>query len=190
MVRSLADIAVISPAPVELEIAREEHCQPFLEERPAGLNRALAHVLGQALAFHVSVVMVVPIDLPLIQPEDLAAVLGLARLSAHGRHPLVIAPDRHGTGTNLMAFHLPASIELRYGRDSYKEHRAQCKEHNLTCFTLKHPHLALDLDLPADIDFLRKLNWSGELVSPPAKGFVGIDRAGTGLWNGIRKELV
>ncbi len=154
MVPGLAEIAVVSSDPLALEAAQEQGCRPVHEDQPAGLNPALQQASAQALACGAQVAMVVPIDLPLLQPEDVEWVLSLVETPGPGCKRFIVATDRHGKGTNLLAYHLPPGIEFQYGEDSYRMHREQCYSHRLACVTVHHPHLALDLDVPSDLECL------------------------------------
>ena len=90
--------------------------------------------------------MVVPVDLVLLTPAAVRSVI-VELMEAPG---CVLVPDRHGTGTNLLAVR-PARADLfRFGERSLDEHRRAAAEAGLEVRVHADPGLALDLDTPED----------------------------------------
>ena len=88
----------------------------------------------------------VPADLPLVTPADIAAVLDLGR----GSRSIVIVPDAHGEGTNMLMLRPPDALSFAFGPQSFHEHCAQAETSQLVLCVHRSPALALDLDTPAD----------------------------------------
>src|SRR5690606_422821 len=83
--------------------------------------------------------------------------------------PVVIAPDRHGRGTNALMLRLRAGqsrpdvpldpdeqsgpvFRFQFGPGSYVLHRAEAERLGFDVATANMPGTALDLDTPADLD--------------------------------------
>jgi len=76
-----------------------------------------------------------------------AALLALAE-----RPPVaVLAPDRHGTGTNALLLRPPAALPFAFGVGSLARHRAVARARGLLSRSYDAPGTALDLDTPADL---------------------------------------
>ena len=111
-----------------------------------GLNAALALAARHAIAQGAQALMVVPVDLALLTPEALRGVESSV-MEAPG---CVLVPDRHGTGTNLLAVR-PARADLfRFGERSLDEHRRAAAGEGLGLRVHADAGLALDLDTPED----------------------------------------
>ena len=90
--------------------------------------------------------MVVPGDIPLVQPEDLAAVL-----EAAPEQGTVLVPAWDGRGTNAVLRTPHDLFPLRFGNDSFVPHRAAAEKTGLPCTILQNERLGLDVDSPADL---------------------------------------
>jgi 2-phospho-L-lactate guanylyltransferase len=63
---------------------------------------------------------------------------------------VVIAPDRHQTGTNALFVRPPGLIDYAFGRDSFQLHRAWAERAGARVRVLKSTAIELDLDVPED----------------------------------------
>lgn len=91
-------------------------------------------------------VMVVLPDLPLVDGEDIAALLRCAE-----RTGVAIAPDRHLRGTNAVAVQAGRKFRFAFGPASFALHRAQlCAES-----VVVRPRLQFDCDTESDLRLLR-----------------------------------
>ena len=96
--------------------------------------------------------MILPIDLPAVTPEALADVV-----AALGDAPsVVLVPDRHGRGTNVLAMTPPDAIEPCFGGDSRAAHGRAAARAGVTYVELDGP-LRLDLDTPDDLLLAERL---------------------------------
>jgi 2-phospho-L-lactate guanylyltransferase len=143
---------VVSPDQEVLRAARIAGAHG-LHQASDGLNPGLEEARAWALAHHADALMIVLGDLPLLAPEQVAAILALAG------HPgtVVLAPDRHGSGTNIMLLRPPEAIPLTFGQQSLHRHRAAAQSRGLTIHTYTDPATALDLDTPDDLAALSTL---------------------------------
>jgi len=111
-----------------------------------GLNAVLALAARHAMGQGAEALVVVPVDLVLVTPEALRSVVA-DLMKAPG---CVLVPDRHGTGTNLLAVR-PARADLFcFGERSMDEHRRAAAKAGVEARVRADPILALDLDTPED----------------------------------------
>jgi 2-phospho-L-lactate guanylyltransferase len=100
-----------------------------------------------------SALMLLPSDLPLLEIEDLRALLRFLQL--YPAQPLgIIAPDRHEKGTNTLLLRPPDLLGFKYhfGEESFAYHLAALgNERGTEIFICQRPGLAFDLDLPEDL---------------------------------------
>lgn len=129
----IGEIRVLSPAPLTLPGTVWE------QDDGAGLNAELDRVC-QALAGQS--VLVIHADLPLVQKEDVAALLAAADVAG-----AAIAPDRHGTGTNALALRNAGLVGFAFGADSFSRHRDALPG----ATTVSREGLAIDIDTAEDL---------------------------------------
>jgi 2-phospho-L-lactate/phosphoenolpyruvate guanylyltransferase len=137
-----ATVWVVSADPAVLAFARARGAMPLLE-RNGELNEAPARAAGA------EAIVVVPADVPLIAPADIAALAALL-----GAAHVAIAPDAAGKGTNALALRLdPQLPELpfAFGADSAERHLQSAAERGLIARSYRSPTLALDVDDAASL---------------------------------------
>lgn len=151
-VERLADVLVVSPDREVLALAAQAGART-LRQRTSGLNAGAAEARDDVVAGGAEAVVVVPIDLPFITSEAVDEVLkGLD----DGATVVVLAPDRHGTGTNALALRPPAVIAFAFGIGSRAAHRAAAAQAGATYREVDGP-LAVDLDTPDDLVFVESI---------------------------------
>jgi 2-phospho-L-lactate/phosphoenolpyruvate guanylyltransferase len=151
--KEVEEVLVISRDPQALAIARHHGARTVREDGQPELNTALKRATVIAQVYATRGVLVLPADLPLITRDDVLALIERA-----GEPPaVVIAPDRHGTGTNALLISPSGLIEYDFGENSFQRHcqRAMAASARLEIVDL--PALGLDLDLPEDLELVRKL---------------------------------
>ena len=70
--------------------------------------------------------------------------------------PVVIVPDRHGTGTNGLLLTPPAAIAPAFGPGSRERHQAAAKAAGVDHAVVRLASLGLDVDTPDDLAALRR----------------------------------
>jgi 2-phospho-L-lactate guanylyltransferase len=99
--------------------------------------------------------VLVPGDCPLLDPGELSGLVRRLRelqTAAAGEHGVaLIVPDRHGTGTNALAFDLPAVIAPAFGPGSRDRHANAAAAAGARYELAEIPTLALDVDTPEDL---------------------------------------
>ncbi|HEX5417118.1 MAG TPA: 2-phospho-L-lactate guanylyltransferase [Chloroflexota bacterium] len=111
-------------------------------------NQAIETARQVGLAWAPESLLVVSADLPLLRPEDVRALIARS-----GTTPgIVIAPDRHGRGTNALLLRPPDAIRFQFGVDSYARHRQTAEAAGLPVQVYDAPGTAFDVDVPEDLD--------------------------------------
>lgn len=145
---------VVSPDPEALAVAAALGARTLLQ-RSQGLNRGLGEARDDALAGDADAIVVVPIDIPLVSAATLAELI--APLTVVAERPLVVlAPDRHGRGTNALVLAPPDAIEFGFGGDSRAAHAACAAEAGARYVELDGP-LSVDIDTPDDLLLVEEL---------------------------------
>lgn len=144
--RGVDRVAVVSPE----RGALPEHVIT-LADPGGGLNEALTAAALAARCRGAERLLVVHADLPLLEPEEVAALIEASQASG-----LAIAPDRHGRGTNALCLSWAAPIRFEFGPESFGKHLAQAAARGLSPAVVRLPGLAFDLDEPDDLHY-----WSG-----------------------------
>lgn len=156
---SRALVVVISPDPDALaEVGRMDPSIRLLYQNPErpGLNPALEQAAIAVRAAGGSSVLILPADLPLISSTDIDNVL---RRDA----PVVIAPDRHGMGTNALMVRLDAFGEpfvFQFGEGSYQKHHDEAARLGVDAMTAVSLGTSFDLDTPEDLQELDSMHIS------------------------------
>jgi 2-phospho-L-lactate guanylyltransferase len=157
--REVEEVLVISRDPQALAIARHYGARTVREDGQPELNTALKRATVIAQVYATRGVLVLPADLPLVTREDVLTLIERA-----GEQPsVVIAPDRHGTGTNALLISPPGLIEYDFGENSFERHCQRARAAGARLEIVNLPTLGLDLDLPEDLELVRKF----ELVKIP-----------------------
>jgi 2-phospho-L-lactate guanylyltransferase len=163
LARQLAEGVLTGAAPLPVAVVCDDReVADWARERRAlvvwepgrGLNGAVEEGVRRLADLGVTRVTVAHADLPF--------AAGLGALSCH--EGVLLVPDRHGDGTNVISVPSRCSFRFSYGPGSFERHRAQGEAAGLTVRVLEHPRWSVDLDWPAD---LARGTWTSE---PPGPG--------------------
>lgn len=146
-------VLVVSRDPNALTIARNHGARTVQEDGQPELNTALKRATIVAQVYATRAVLVLPADLPLITREDILTLIKRATEPP----VVVIAPDRHGKGTNALLISPPGLIEYDFGENSFQRHCELVKKAGARLEVVDLPSLALDLDLPEDFELIKNL---------------------------------
>jgi 2-phospho-L-lactate guanylyltransferase len=150
--KELDQILVVSRDPHALTIARNQGAKTVQEDGQPHLNTALKRATVMAQVHSTRGVLVMPADLPLMTPDDVRALIDRAV-----KPPVVvIAPDRHGKGTNALLMVPPGQIEYDFGEGSFHRHCERAKKSGARLEIVELHSLGLDLDLPEDLEMIKK----------------------------------
>lgn len=146
----IEQMLVVSRDSEALALARELGARTVQENRNSDLNIALARATVVAKSYATRGVLILPVDLPLITPEDIQTMLDRV-----GKPPVVVvAPDRAYDGTNALLVCPAGLIEYQYGEGSFERHCDLAKEVGARLEICELPSLALDLDNPEDLELV------------------------------------
>lgn len=163
-------VLVISRDTKALSMVREWGAQTVQESGTPELNNALYRATHAVRAWGAQAVLVVPADLPLLVADDIEEVVSLGRY----QNSVVIAPDRHEHGTNLLLVRPPGLIPYSFGEDSFATHQRLATEVGATIRIYRSNQVALDLDTPADLLYYYEL--------AKTAGTSIVEHNGSGAW--------
>ncbi len=143
-------VIVVSPDGEVLRRAARAGALP-LRQQSGDLNAGLVQAADLAAAMGVAAVLVLPADLPAINPAEVRRLVESASASARPGRPLVaLVPDRHGGGTNALLVSPPRAIPFRFGEGSRSLHATEARAAGAVYLELDGP-LSLDIDTPDDL---------------------------------------
>ncbi len=140
----VTDVVVVSPDPEVLAVAVAAGARGVCQ-RSRGLNPAIQEARATVDADRL---LVLPADLPGASAAALAAILAAG--DAAGRPSVILAPDRHGRGTNALLLDPPDVIDPAFGGDSRAGH-AWLASSAEAAYAEVPDVLALDVDTPDDL---------------------------------------
>src|SRR5690606_22407434 len=136
-----------------LDMARACRAVAVGEAVEAGLNAALDRAREEAVRRGADALLVLPVDLPLLAPDDIGAVIAAA-----GTTPaIVIAPDRHEAGTNALLRPPPAALPFACGPGGFAVHLDAARRAGIEPAVIRRAGLAFDIDTADDHARLRDL---------------------------------
>ncbi|HLU08311.1 MAG TPA: 2-phospho-L-lactate guanylyltransferase [Oceanobacillus sp.] len=170
-VRSVPEIAgalVISRDTKALSIARDAGAHTVQESGTPELNNALMRATSVVRGWRSGAVLILPADLPLVNADDVRGMLELGL----EENTVVIATDEQQDGTNAMLIRPPGLIPYAYGVGSYHRHVSLAREVGALVRVYNSPRLALDIDVPGDLEMYYQLSRNGHHLLTPngAKG--------------------
>jgi 2-phospho-L-lactate/phosphoenolpyruvate guanylyltransferase len=146
-VPELDGTVVVTAEPMAADAARAAGATVMADREEAGQSAAAALGVRAALAAGAGRALLVPGDCPALDPAEISALLAEPA-------PVVIVPDRHGTGTNALLLTPPTVILPGFGTGSFERHLARARQAGAEPAVARVPSLALDVDTPDDLGAL------------------------------------
>ena len=146
-VRRAEKIFVVTNYLPALRMARENGWETLREERQISESDSVDAASRICEAEGVRAVLRVPLDLPLIQPDDIDDLLALEFESP----ALVIVPSRDGTGTNAILRTPPTLFPSHFGNGSFAKHLAEAGKAGARVMVRRNPGLEMDVDDESDL---------------------------------------
>lgn len=144
--------ALVTGDEFAIEIARRYGFEIIPDPANPGETGAIEMATRQCVERGFDFTLVIPADIPLIQPSELEEIM--ARAPVEGS---LLVPAGDSRGTNA-AYRRPADLfPLRFGNDSFKPHFAAAQATGKSSVVLRLPGIALDVDNPADLRQLMSL---------------------------------
>lgn len=144
-VSELERVLVVTANPLAGELEGDPRVHVLHDDREAGQSAAALIGIVHARAEGFERALLVPGDAPLLEAAELSALL-------RRPEPLVIVPDRHGTGTNGLLLSPVDAFEPSFGPGSLARHEAAARATGLSYAVDPLPSLVLDVDTPEDLE--------------------------------------
>ena len=143
--QALSGILIVSRAAEADALAQAFATERFTESPesnlPESLEQATRHLVDN---FNASGVIVVPADVPCIQPDELDEILS-------GHEQVTILPDDENIGTNALILTPPLCMPYIFDGKSFKPHVDTAFEQGLTPRIVPGTGFSLDVDVPSDL---------------------------------------
>lgn len=155
--QELEHVLVVSRDPEALAMARGYGARTVREDGTPELNIALTRATLVAKTYGAQGVLILPADLPNINPEDVRTLI-----TAGEKPPVVvISPDHNHSGTNALLINPAGLIDFDFGEMSYERHIAQAEKKGIEVKVCELSSIAHDIDNPEDLEHLngRVENW-------------------------------
>jgi 2-phospho-L-lactate guanylyltransferase len=127
----------------------------------SGLNAAIRDGQQWATANGADALLILLPDLPLLAERDIRALVAAAEPGV-----AVVAPDRHGAGTNALLLMPPDAIAPAFGEGSADRHRRGLALADMSAVDVERPGIQLDLDTPDDLRYLSRVDTKPATISP------------------------
>ena len=144
-VAGLGQPLVVSRDTAVAEITHSAHAELYQEQPATNLNQALheARAYLRRADPTTTHLLILPSDLPLVQPSDVAQVMASPTAVA-------LVSDQRQTGTNALLLPNTAVFTLHYGPHSFQKHQQEATHRQLPYTILPLPRLQFDLDTAQD----------------------------------------
>lgn len=149
--QSRPEVAIVSCDSFALALASRYDFEIIADHKNSGETDAIEMATGVCEMRGLDT-LVIPADIPLIQPWELQAIMGAAPEVGS-----VLVPAGDGRGTNAVLRRPAALFPLRFGNDSFGPHLAAAQATGTSCVVLSLPGIAVDVDHPADLKQLVEL---------------------------------
>ena len=156
-VRHAARIFVVTNYEPAMRIAHSAGWVVLAEDQQVSESASVDSASRLCAAQGVTALLRLPLDLPLIQPEDIDELLSLDFAAPAA----VLVPSRDGTGTNALLRTPPTLFPSQFGAGSFAKHRALAEAAGAQLLVRSNPRLAMDVDDPGDLLALLNEDLSG-----------------------------
>lgn len=144
-----ADVTLVTSDHYALSAAQEFGFQVIADAGSRSETEAIEIATLVCVSRGVLSTLVIPTDIPLIEPTELQEIFRVAPDEGS-----VLVPAADGRGTNAV-FRSPANLfPLRFSNDSFKPHLVAAQATGKRCMLLSLPGIAMDIDNPADLQEL------------------------------------
>jgi 2-phospho-L-lactate guanylyltransferase len=153
---------VVSQDALVLKKAGEHGALAVHEKANLGLNGALTLAASHAVEHGADALLVLPVDLPLLSTDDIAALR-----DNMAENKIVIAPDEACSGTNALLVSPPEILAFAFGTGSFRMHMAAARRAGIDPVIIRRATLAFDVDTPDDyVRFRSSEHQTGLLARP------------------------
>jgi 2-phospho-L-lactate guanylyltransferase len=146
-VPSLTQVVVVSGDNRAEEMAAKHGANFLREEKDSGVNSAVAVADSYCMKEDADATLVIPHDLPLLDPVDISRASDLAKNESRC---IVICPSLRYDGTNMLLRKPPSVMGTFYDSDSYNMHVKSAIELSVPVKLFFSKTVMYDIDTPED----------------------------------------
>ncbi|MHB8755196.1 MAG: 2-phospho-L-lactate guanylyltransferase [Candidatus Acidiferrales bacterium] len=150
-VRNVERVFVVSKEPRALARAQRRGWETIREPQQISESDSVDAASHYCAEQGVNALLRLPIDLPLVKPQDIEVVFEAVPSSPAA----VLVPSRDGTGTNALLRTPPGLFPSRFGPNSFPLHLAEAERCGASACVLRNERLELDVD---ELEDLRQLS--------------------------------
>ncbi len=150
----ISGVIVVTKDTTLKAMIKKPNVKLFIEDGKSDLNKAINFGVTKAIENKADSILVIPCDLPLLNKDEIVKIINMSS----SENCMIIIPDRHSQGTNLL-FIKPALKDIYcFGENSFEKHKEMGKRKGLDVKVYDSKNLCLDIDLPEDLQYynLRK----------------------------------
>jgi 2-phospho-L-lactate/phosphoenolpyruvate guanylyltransferase len=156
-VRCAERVFVVTNYEPAMQLAEENRWEILREEQQISESHSVDTASKLCEEKGVTGLLRLPLDLPLIQSNDIDELLTVECSSP----ALVIVPSRDGTGTNAMLRTPPTFFPSHFGNGSFAKHLAEAESVHAQVIVRRNSRLEMDVDDEADLRALFTHDLSG-----------------------------
>jgi len=156
-VRCAEKVFIVTNYEPAMQLAEENRWEILREEQQISESHSVDAASKLCEEKGVTGLLRLPLDLPLIQSNDIDELLTVECPSP----ALVIVPSRDGTGTNAMLRTPPTLFPSHFGNGSFAKHLAEAESVQAQVIVRRNSRLEMDVDDEADLRALVAHDLSG-----------------------------
>jgi len=156
-VRCAEKVFIVTNYEPAMQLAEENRWEILREEQQISESHSVDAASKLCEEKGVTGLLRLPLDLPLIQSNDIDELLAVECPSP----ALVIVPSRDGTGTNAMLRTPPTLFPSHFGNGSFAKHLAEAESVHAQVIVRRNSRLEMDVDDEADLRALVAHDLSG-----------------------------
>lgn len=145
------EILIVSSDSHARKMTQKRHAKFLDEGYDRDVNSAVRLADRYSIGKRADATVVIPLDLPLMSPEDIA---GVCKLAENDSECVVICPSLRRDGTNILLRKPPQVINTHYDNNSYEMHLKSAKELGIPVHEVESERLMFDIDTPEDVKML------------------------------------
>lgn len=143
----LSGVIVVSDSQDIQEIAKGYPVEILAESKEKGLSSAVKHAAKTLEGRGINIMLVIHGDIPFATANDIDNLIKVCTPSPS----VAIVPCSGKDGTNVMVCSPPTAIDFHYGKNSFAKHCDLAAHNNIIALGVLNEHLAIDIDMPADL---------------------------------------
>lgn len=147
--RGIDRVFIVSSYEPALDRARKLGWEVIPEDRQTSESDSVDYASGLCSEWGVISLLRLPIDIPLVQPEDIDWIFG----EVEAAPSVVIVPSGSG-GTNAILRTPPRLFPSHFGPGSLAKHLEEARSKGANCKVLRNARIELDIDEPDDLKAL------------------------------------